>query len=105
MLATLLRPIARKLSGLVSASLGRQYVRVARGVVFVALAFFFATSTAVFNTTYNAQARVDAELTNVADRAVTGSTAVAPSRMLSQLKALRCAAAVQPMQYRVAYFG
>lgn len=104
-LATLLRPIARKLSGLVSASLGRQYVRVARGVVLVALAFSFATSTAVFNTTYNAQARVDAELTNGADVAVTGSTAFAPSRMLSQLKALPGAAAVQAMQHRFAYVG
>ena len=80
-------------------------MHVARGVVLVALAFSFATSTAVFNTTYNAQARVDAELTNGADVAVTGSTAYAPSSMLSQLKALPGAAAVQPMQHRFAYVG
>jgi putative ABC transport system permease protein len=80
-------------------------VRVARGVVLVALAFSFATSTAVFNTTYNAQARVDAELTNGADVAVTGSTAYAPSSMLSQLMALPGAAAVQAMQHRFAYVG
>src|SRR5229473_3297812 len=71
----------------------------------VALAVSFATSTAVFNTTYNAQARIDAELTNGADVAVTGSTAFAPSSMLSQLKALPGAAAVQPMQHRFAYVG
>ena len=104
-LAALLRPIAHKLSGVVSASLGRQYLRVARGVVLVALAFSFATSTAVFNTTYNAQARVDAELTNGADVTVTGSTAFAPSSMLSQLKALPGVAAAQPMQHRFAYVG
>ncbi|MBA2287399.1 MAG: FtsX-like permease family protein [Ktedonobacteraceae bacterium] len=104
-LATLLRPIAQKLSGIVSASLARQYLRIARGAVLVALAFSFATSTAVFNTTYNAQARVDAELTNGADVTVTGSTTFAPSSLLAQLKALPGAAAVQPMQHRFAYVG
>lgn len=103
--AGLLRPIAHKLSGVVSASLGRQYIRVAQGVVLVALAFSFATSTAVFNTTYNAQSRVDAELTNGSDVAVTGSSAFAPSSMLSQLKALSGVAAIQPMQHRFAYVG
>jgi putative ABC transport system permease protein len=104
-LTALLRPVARKLSGVVSASLGRQYLRVARGVVLVALAFSFATSTAIFNTTYNAQARVDAELTNGSDVTVTGSTTFAPSKMLSQLRALPGAANVQPMQHRFAYVG
>jgi putative ABC transport system permease protein len=103
--AELLRPIAHKLSGVVSASLGRQYIRVAQGVVLVALAFSFATSTAVFNTTYNAQSRVDAELTNGADVAVTGSSVFAPGSMLSQLKALPGVAAIQPMQHRFAYVG
>jgi putative ABC transport system permease protein len=104
-LTALLRPIAQKLSGVVSASLGRQSLRVARGVVLVALAFSFATSTAVFNTTYNAQARVDAELTNGSDVTATGSTAFAPGTLLAQLKALPGAAAVQPMQHRFAYVG
>jgi putative ABC transport system permease protein len=103
--AGLLRPIARKLSGVVSASLGRQYVRVAQGVVMVALAFSFATSTAVFNTTYNAQSHVDAELTNGSDVTLTGSTSFAPSSMLSQLRALPGVAAAQPMQHRFAYVG
>jgi putative ABC transport system permease protein len=104
-LATLLRPIAHKLSGIVSASLGRQHLRVARGVVLVALAFSFATSTAVFNTTYNAQARVDAELTNGSDVTVAGSSTFAPGNMLSQLKALPGVAAIQPMLHRFAYVG
>lgn len=101
----LLRPIARKLSGVVSASLGRQYLRIARGIVLVALAFSFATSTAIFNTTYNAQARVDAELTNGSDVTVTGSTTFAPSSMLTQLKSLPGTTAVQTMQHRFAYVG
>jgi putative ABC transport system permease protein len=104
-LSSLLRPIARKLSGLVSASLSRQYIRVVRGVVLVALAFSFATSTAVFNTTYNAQSRVDAELTNGADVTVTGSTTFAPNSMLSQLRALPGIASIQQMQHRFAYVG
>ena len=103
--AGLLRPIARKLSGVVSASLGRQYARVAQGVVMVALAFSFATSTAVFNTTYNAQSRVDAQLTNGADVTVTGSSSIAPSSMLSQLSTLPGVAAAQTMQHRFAYVG
>ncbi len=103
--AGLLRPIARKLSGVVSASLGRQYIRVARGVVLVALAFSFAVSTAVFNTTYNAQSHVDAELTNGSDVTITGSTAFAPGTMLPQLKALPGVAAIQAMQHRFAYVG
>ncbi len=102
---SLLRPIAKNLSGVVAASLGRQAVRVTQGVVMVALAFSFATSTAVFNTTYNAQSRVDAQLTNGADVAVTGSTAFAPGSMLTQLKALPGVAAIQQMQHRFAYVG
>ncbi len=103
--ASLLRPIAQKLSGIVSASLSRQYIRVTQGVVLVALAFSFATSTAVFNTTYNAQSRVDAELTNGSDVTVTGSTASAPSTLLPQLRTLPGVASVQSMQHRFAYVG
>jgi putative ABC transport system permease protein len=103
--AGMVRPIARKLASVVAASLGRQSARIARGVVLVALAFSFATSTAVFNTTYNAQSLVDAELTNGADVTVTGSTAFAPSSMLDKLKALPGVAAAQLMQHRFAYVG
>ncbi|MGH2458038.1 MAG: FtsX-like permease family protein, partial [Chloroflexota bacterium] len=63
LLTRLLRPLGHELSGVVAASLGRQRVLLTRGVVLVALAFSFAISTAVFNTTYNAQSRVDAQLT------------------------------------------
>src|SRR5258708_2661909 len=78
-LPPLLLPIAPQLSALVAASLGRQYLRVARGVVLVALAFSFATSTAVFNTTYNPQARVEPEPTNGPDVTATLPTASPPT--------------------------
>ncbi len=104
-LAVALRPVARGLAGVVAASLGRQRALITRGVVLVALAFSFATSTAIFNTSYNAQARVDAELTNGADVTVTGSTASPPGSKLADLRALPGVAAIEPMQHRFAYVG
>ncbi len=103
--AGLLRPLARGLSGVVSASLGRQHALVTRGVVLVALAFGFAVATAVFNTTYNAQAGVDAALTNGADVTVTGTTASPPGALLPQLRALPGVTAAATMQHRYAYVG
>ncbi len=70
-----------------------------------ALALAFATSTAVFNTTYNAQARVDAELTNGADVAVTGTSTAPASNVMDKLAALPGVVAAQPMQHRFAYVG
>lgn len=105
LLAVILRPVARKLSGVVSASLGRQRSLLVRGLILVTLAFSFATSTAVFNTTYNAQSRVDAELTNGADVAVTGSAASAPGAKLAEFRALQGVAGIQAMQHRFAYVG
>jgi putative ABC transport system permease protein len=75
------------------------------GVAMTALAFAFATSTAIFNATYNAQARVDAELTNGADVAVTGSAAAPASVELAKLAALPGVVAAQPLQHRFAYVG
>ncbi len=101
----LLAPIAHGLSGVVAASRARQRALVIRGVVLVALAFSFATSTAIFNTTYNAQSRVDAELTNGADVTVTGTTAAPPSALGSALGTLPGVVAMQLMQHRFAYVG
>jgi putative ABC transport system permease protein len=103
--AAALRPIAGKLSGVVAASLARQSSLVLRGLVLVALAFSFATSTAAFNTTYNAQSRVDAELTNGADVTVTGSTAAPASSKLAELQSLPGVAGTSAMQHRFAYVG
>jgi len=103
--AKLLRPVAHGLSGAVASSLGRQRVMVTRGIVLVALAFSFAISTAVFNTTYNAQSQVDAQLTNGADVTVTGSIASPLNSKLADLKALPGVTSVQMMQHRFAYVG
>ncbi|MGI8588584.1 MAG: FtsX-like permease family protein [Chloroflexia bacterium] len=103
--ATALRPLARGLAGVVAASLGRQRTRVVGGLVLVALAFAFAVSTATFNTTYNAQARVDAELTNGADVTVIGTTADPAGDQLASLRALPGVAGIAPMQHRFAYVG
>ena len=104
-LTGIFRPIAAELAGVVAAALGRERVRIARGIVLVALAFSFAVATAIFNTTYDTQARVDAQLTNGADVTVTSAT-TAPSRgQLSALAALPGVAAIQPMQHRYAYVG
>jgi len=105
LLSKVLRPLAKTLSGLVAASLGRQHIMVTRGIILVALAVSFAVSTAVFNTTYNIQARVDAELTNGADVMISGSTASPPGSKLAELKALPGAAGIQPMMHRFAYVG
>ena len=105
LLAGLFRPVAGGLSGTVAASLGRQRRRIAGGVVLVALAFSFATSTAVFNTTYNGQSRVDALLTNGADVTVTGTTAAPAGAKLASFAALPGVLAAQPMQHRFAYVG
>ena len=105
LLARLLQPLAGNLSGTVAASLGRQQMLLTRGVVLVALAVSFAVSTAIFNTTYNFQTRVDAELTNGADVQVAGSTAAPAGDRLKQLQALPGVAAAQSMMHRFAYVG
>ncbi len=104
-LTVLFRPIAGSLSGLVAAAMGRQRKRITQGVALVALAFAFATSTAIFNTTYHAQALVDAELTNGADVAVSGSMLAPASTKLRELAAVPGVAVAQAMQHRLAYVG
>jgi putative ABC transport system permease protein len=104
-LSHLLAPIAHSLSGLVASSLSRQQVLITRGIVLVALSISFSLSTAVFDTTYNQQSRVDAELTNGADVTVTGPTSAPPSAKLAELQAIPGVLAAQPMQHRFAYVG
>ena len=69
--ARALRPLAGSLSLIIAHSLSRQRAPLARATVLVALAVAFAASTATFNATYQAQAEVDAQLTNGADVTVT----------------------------------
>ena len=98
------RPLAGPLSPVVSASLSRQHKLVVRGIALV-LAFSFGIATAVFNSTYNAQAIVDAQLTNGADVTVTGQTASQPSRPLAQFRAIPGVTDAGAMQHRFAYVG
>jgi len=104
--AATLRPVAGKLSRIVARSLSRQRAPLARAIVLVALALAFAASTAIFNATYQAQAEVDAQLTNGADVTVTEppGSAVSPSAgtALSTLPGVR---AVEPIQHRFVYVG
>jgi putative ABC transport system permease protein len=100
-----LRPIAGPLAEVVAATFGRQGPRLTAGIGLAALAFAFAASTAIFNATYEAQARVDAELTNGADVTVTGTSAEPASQALDRLSKLPGVVAAQPMQHRYAYVG
>ncbi|MBB3932420.1 putative ABC transport system permease protein [Kaistia hirudinis] len=101
----ILAPLAGPVAGAVAASIRRQRRRLASGVALTALAFAFASSTAIFNTTYQAQARVDAELTNGADVTVTGSSAAPAGLKLDELARIPGVAAIQAMQHRYAYVG
>jgi putative ABC transport system permease protein len=98
-------PLAHDLAPIVAASLARQQDRMARGVALVSLAFAFATATAIFSTTYNAQSRVDAELTNGADVTVTGTFAQPAGALLRELRAIPGVVAAEPMTHRFAYVG
>ena len=104
-LARLLLPIAGRLSPVVAAALSRQRHLMGRGVALVALAFAFAVSTAVFDTTYEAQALVDAQLTNGADVTATGNTLQPAGSSLQQLAAVQGVTAAEPMMHRYAYVG
>ena len=98
-------PGAGELAPLISASLARQRNRIAGATALVSLAFAFATATAIFNTTYDTQSRVDAELTNGADVAVTGTTGAPAGALLGPLRALPGVVVAEPLMHRMAYVG
>jgi putative ABC transport system permease protein len=100
------RPMAGGLSSVVAASMSRQRRILSRGLMIMALTASFAVSTAVFNATYAAQSRVDAQLTNGADvTASTTATSGLPSGLLAAARRLKGVAAAQPMMHRFAYVG
>lgn len=100
------RPISGRLSGLAAATASRQRSLLARASVIAGLALVFAASTAVFNSTYKAQASVDARLTNGADVTVTNppGTQVPPGTP-ARLAAAPGVASVEPLIHRYAYIG
>jgi putative ABC transport system permease protein len=100
------RPLAGGMSSVVAASMSRQRRLLSRGLLIMTLTASFAVSTAVFNATYAAQSRVDAQLTNGAD--VTASTTAAaglPPGAMTAARRLPGVAAAQPMMHRFAYVG
>ena len=100
------KPFAGSLSSVVAASMSRQRRLLSRGLLIMALTASFAVSTAIFNQTYVAQSRVDAQLTNGSDvtAATTASTGLSP-RVFAATRHLPGVVAVQPMMHRFAYVG
>jgi putative ABC transport system permease protein len=98
------RTFAGGLAGIIAAAISRQRGNVGRGLTIVALAIAFAVSTAVFNETYNHQARADAELTNGADVAVVVPSGVDDS-VIRDVRATSGIAGTDIMQHRFAYVG
>ena len=101
-----LPPFIGKLSRIVVASLTRQRRPLSMAMALVALAVSFAVSTAIFNATYQAQSRVDAQLTNGGDVTVSGiPSATMASELLSKLEKLPKVVAARVMQHGYAYVG
>jgi len=105
-LARAAKPLAGGLAGVVAASMSRQRRLLSRGLLIMALTASFAVSTAVFNQTYEAQSRVDAQLTNGSDvTATTTAAAGLPAHIFTAVKQIPGVVAVQPMMHRFAYVG
>ncbi|MGI8714095.1 MAG: FtsX-like permease family protein [Solirubrobacteraceae bacterium] len=102
-----LRPLAGELAPTVAATMSRQRRLLARAVALVALTAAFAGSTSVFNSTYQAQAQVDARLSNGADVTVTESpgVSVGATHGIAQFRRIPGVASVEPLQHRFAYIG
>jgi putative ABC transport system permease protein len=99
-------PLIGRLSRIVAASLVRQRRALSRAMALVALAVSFAVSTAIFNATYQAQSRIDAELTNGGDVTISGiPSATIASELVSKLEKLPGVLAARTMQHGYAYVG
>ncbi|MCW3003464.1 MAG: hypothetical protein JWQ20_2762 [Conexibacter sp.] len=105
-LTAALRPVAGELAPTVTATMGRQRRLLAKAVTLVALTGAFAGSTAVFNSTYQAQAEADARLSNGADVTVTESPGVRVGPQgAAQLAKVPGVKSIEPLQHRFAYVG
>lgn len=105
LLRRMLAPVTGSLSGAIAAVLARQRVTLGRGVTMLGLSLSFAISTATFDTTYNAQSRVDAELTNGADVTVTIPKSTSANALARRIERLSGVAAVDVIEHRFAYVG
>jgi putative ABC transport system permease protein len=98
--------VAGELAPTVTATMGRQRRLLAKAVTLVALTGAFAGSTAVFNSTYQAQAEADARLSNGADVTVTESPGVRVGPQgAARLAAVQGVKSIEPLQHRFAYVG
>ena len=96
---------ATQLAPMAAASLSRQNRRIAAGAALATLAFSFAFATAIFNRTYDGQAKVDAILTNGADVSIVGSTGHPVTPLVDAMRQRVGVADAVPMQHRFAYVG
>ena len=105
-LTRLLRAFTGRLAHPGANSISRQRRPIARAIVLLSLAVSFATSTAVFNATYQQQAEADAQLTNGADVTVTlaPGTRTSPDRA-TELATTPGVVGVEPLEHRFAYVG
>ncbi|MEO6715345.1 MAG: ABC transporter permease, partial [Mycobacteriales bacterium] len=103
--AAAVRPLTGNLASTTAATFARRRGVLARSAVLLGLALAFASSTAIFNSTYQQQSEVDARLTNGADvRVVLPDGATAPS-ILPTISGAPGVAHVEPLQHRYAYVG
>ena len=104
-LALVLSPITGGLNGIVSAFLVRDRDRLVKGVIVVALSVCFSVSSAIFNTTYEHQAKIDAKLTNGADVTLSGAIDGPIDQVESTVRAISGVAWAEPLKHRLAYVG
>ena len=104
-IAALVTPLAGRLANPVAQFVCHNRLASVRGVALLALAFSFAVSTAIFNTTYQQQAGVDAMLTNGADVTVTGTPVMPASPFLATVRNTPGVVQAEPMMHRFAYVG
>jgi putative ABC transport system permease protein len=103
--AASIRPFAGELAPTTASMFHRRRGVLARSAVLLGLALAFASSTAVFNSTYQQQAEVDARLTNGADvRVVVPDRAADPS-LTAAIGAVPGVSHVESVQHRFAYVG
>ncbi|MFN8161702.1 MAG: ABC transporter permease [Solirubrobacterales bacterium] len=105
-LARRARPESESLGGFLLSSMGRRAQAVNRGIVVVGLLLAFAVSLSVFASTYDQQARVDAQLTLGADITVTSPPGVVANRHLaSRIARVPGVTATTPVNHSYAYVG
>jgi len=94
------------LTSFVLASAGRRGPAINRGLVVIALLLAFGTSLAIFSTTYDQQAQVDAELTLGADVTVAAPPGTATKANLpAKVAAVSGVSATTPLDHAYAYVG